>query len=608
METTSRSDHWQNHHWQNHHWQTLGQLLEQQLKTVLPPSIPVTVQCVVKEGVLMVLGQHPAHAVPDPQQTFKTLEKGIRSFAPQVSNPSPDTPDSPKVQLYLRVSGQQQPYAFHAFELTPSLLPPPPPPSPSRLPPPPSSPPPTAIEVAKPHEQAPAFTEPLLPPEPEDVEPQPEPTPSPPRKSRKTILAGLGLGLGAALVGVFAYGITRPCVLGGCDALATAQQLNWESTQILQKPDAARSLPVAQEKLTTAIRSLDSIPPWSPQRSEAQTLQTTYRTQLTTLEQLTTAQQKVTTATQQTQKPPLSVQEWQAVQKLWKEAIDALKQIPKENPYHSYAQTQLKDYRARLRTVDQQASVERQATDNLTEAKRMVQIAEARQGVSQNLESWQLTQVTWQGAIDRLKKVPKSTTVYKESQELLAIYQPKFVTARNQWSKEQLSARAYNQAMSVAKQAEALEQKQQWPQAVDRWRSAINLTRQVLQGTESYDQAQLLLDEYRGKLSAAESTLQVSQTLQQARTDLKRTCSLSVRVCDYTVAPELIRVNLTRTYMQKLIGTAETARRFRDPNAQVQVSNHLETLFTAFRTISDNAQIPIEIYNPDGVMMVRYPK
>jgi hypothetical protein len=46
--------------------------------------------------------------------------------------------------------------------------------------------------------------------------------------------------------------------------------------------------------------------------------------------------------------------------------------------------------------------------------------------------------------------------------------------------------------------------------------------------------------------------------------------------------------------------TALNAQVRGDSNAQAGVVNHILTLGEALEAISDNARIPVEVYNPDG--------
>lgn len=89
----------------------LGQLLQSSLESRLSQPVPIEVWCRLQEDTLMVLAQHPADVELNPQQTFDFFEQTIleqqQSFSQQV-------------KLYLRASGQKQPYASYSFVVEPA--------------------------------------------------------------------------------------------------------------------------------------------------------------------------------------------------------------------------------------------------------------------------------------------------------------------------------------------------------------------------------------------------------------------------------------------------------------------------------------------------------
>ncbi|NET09698.1 MAG: hypothetical protein F6K16_34345, partial [Symploca sp. SIO2B6] len=84
-----------------------------QIQTLLG-DIPITIQCVLKEGRLVVLGQHTVHQTLNSGSVLVRLERSIQALNIRFAQ---------QVRIYLRVAGQKQPYAHHRFILTP---PPPP--------------------------------------------------------------------------------------------------------------------------------------------------------------------------------------------------------------------------------------------------------------------------------------------------------------------------------------------------------------------------------------------------------------------------------------------------------------------------------------------------
>lgn len=100
-------------------WATLGQTLQQLLRQQWL-SQSLLVRCAVRDGTLLVLAEHLLHVEPDLEETFTRLEATIRVLLPEAllaENIATLPPELP-VQLLLRISGYQQPYASSVFYYT----------------------------------------------------------------------------------------------------------------------------------------------------------------------------------------------------------------------------------------------------------------------------------------------------------------------------------------------------------------------------------------------------------------------------------------------------------------------------------------------------------
>ncbi|MEB3337646.1 MAG: hypothetical protein VKJ46_09300 [Leptolyngbyaceae bacterium] len=417
------------------------------------------------------------------------------------------------------------------------------------------------------------------------------------------MVAGIGVGL-LALLGGF-YAVTRPCVIGSCSALTTAQQLGQQSVQSLQQQPAP-NLDTVRQKLAEATQMLETIPAWSRHHQSAQTLIQTYQVQSAEIAQLTQATDQAQLAIQKGQSPPHPPQTWTEIQGLWQGAIAQLQKVPSNSTTYAFAQRQLKVYQANLGIINQRLASETQAEKQLNAAKATLRLAETRQGIAQSPDSWRQVQVTWQVAIKALEQVPKGTTAYQEAQELQAIYQPKLAAARDRATKEQISAQSYNRALSFANQAQTYEKQNQTTPAIAAWSNAVANINQVATDTFYALQAQPLASSYSQSLQQLEEKLRTASIFQKTQTDLSRTCAGSPQICTYTLTPTLITVQLTAPYMQTITRTVFTARYNRDSNTQVEIRSHLKTLQVALEAISTNSGIPIELYNPTNVLMGRY--
>ncbi|OLP18812.1 hypothetical protein BST81_08735 [Leptolyngbya sp. 'hensonii'] len=600
----------------SHDLRTLSLVLQEHLQSVLTHSEPIQIQCVVRQDILMVLGQHSAAMVPDPQQTLQVLEHELRSLQPVFNNGS-----SQMVRLYLRVLGQPQPYMFHEFTIEPQaavlsvsdqemkiLTEDFPIPEENALE---SHLEPLigiSPETESPGDEAGALTYPLEDPlhlaEPVLAQPMVQPDLPPRRRSPLWLIAGGGLGIMGLLGGM--YMLTRPCVIGTCEAIQTAQTLNQEAAQQVQQARSEQDVIQARKKLEVALENLAAIPSWSNQRSNAQALSQTYQAEVEVLDRVIAAQKQAMTAAQKSANPPHPLQDWLEIEGLWKAAIAELVQVPKEHPAYALAQRKQVEYSANLAVVQKRIQAERQSQENLKQGRATARVAETLQGIAQNLESWRQVQSTWQIAVASLQKIPQGTAAYSEAQAFLKDYQAQLLKARNHATSEQLAEKAYKQAVKLAGDAKSFEQKGQWSLAVASWREAVNQTQQVPADTFYANEAQPLTQQYTESLTAAEENLRQVALIQKTRVDLSRTCSGPIQICDYTVTANLIKVKLTVAYMRALMRTGITAQSKGDVNAQIRVNEHLQTLQAALEAISENSGIPIEIYSANDSLMGRY--
>jgi hypothetical protein len=100
------------------HWSTLEQTLQASLRQQWLKSQPLQIRCAVREGTLLVLAEHLLHVEPDPEVIFTSLEAAIRVLLPealQTENAALQLSNELRVQLLLRISGYQQPYASRIF-------------------------------------------------------------------------------------------------------------------------------------------------------------------------------------------------------------------------------------------------------------------------------------------------------------------------------------------------------------------------------------------------------------------------------------------------------------------------------------------------------------
>jgi hypothetical protein len=556
------------------------------------------IRCGVRQEKLLVLAQYPT-LMPDMDQIFAVLEQTIRQMPWSAIAITPGQ-DALPVQLLLQVIGQK-PYAARTFWLEPAQV----------LESPSSIESTSQIVPFKPSivESAALIPEVMILEVKAEI---PDPTLSPalppsqqsPQVNPTLLIAGAIIGL-TAFVGSF-YMLTRPCVLGECIPLQSAERLSQTALQTVQSTTLAQAVVNAYDQLIEANYLVGTIPPWSKQYAIAQTRLQTYAAQAEGLEQIVSALRQGQTAVEKGQNPPHSLQTWQEIQALWQQAIAQLKQVPANSPVNDLAERKRVEYQANLTTLNQRIAIERQAQAKVVVARNTARIAEAREGIANSLATWQLTHATWQTAVNLLQQIPQSTMAQAEAQQLLAIYQPRLSAARDRQTQEEISAKFYDQALALANRARLLEQQNQWSQSANQWQDALVNAQQVLHNTSYYLQAQSLVNAYTAAHTRSQEILRAAILMQSTAADLSRTCAGTPKICDYSFTDKVIRVNITADYDRAVEQTIARTQLTGDSDLQNTTTDHVNFLLRALAAIGKNANTPIELYNSDGSLFGSY--
>ena len=268
--------------------------MQNRLQSEFPEAVSLQVRCAIKDGNLIVFTQQPqSDVILDPEPTFASLHLTLQSLQPLVTKP---------VQLYLKLAGQQQPYATYSFTLLPPVslqvkelagL---------KTREDNSVSPAEKYETDKIWDETPQALESdvarmteadfdrmatLSSDLPSQVVPvmqfsygnegerSPEGDAAKARTRAKkfpmlALVAFAGVALSACLSGVNL--LTSACVIGECKPIQTAQQLGQEASFAKKGAVSEQHLRVAQQHLAEATAALHKIPPWSPHYREAQQL------------------------------------------------------------------------------------------------------------------------------------------------------------------------------------------------------------------------------------------------------------------------------------------------------------------------------------------------
>lgn len=592
--------------------QGLGQLLQERLRSQIPNGNKLKIGCAISNETLVVLLQHPPKVEFDPEITFAAIEKSLQSLRPQATEP---------VKLYLRVSGQQQAYAKHDITLHPAELV-------------------TIANTSYNQVNSNNWSErkefPVSASHSLDAIGLTNHNLSqhltnlhnngallgirqPAQKSEgfsakvRSLLADIPvplqvLGGGVALATLFSstYMLTRPCVIGECPALQTAQQLSKVANHLTQRVNSQPDILAVQQQLMEANNSLKAIPRWSFHYQEASQLSQNLSVRSATLDQISAALEKAAAATKKGESLPHTVQKWQEIQALWQQAIAILTNIPANSSLFGLAQQKLVAYQTNLQAVNQHLNLEQQASKKLLQAKNTILLAKTREDTARSSQAWQKVKATWQSAIAILSSIPKTTTAYTEAQQLQANYRTEIEVASDRATKEQMSAKAFSEAMSKANLAQKDEQQNQISLALSNWNQALNSAKQVPGGTQYYNQSLPLIASYTSAIQQAGAKLKVANVLQLARSDINRICSGKIQVCKYTLNNQLMMVQLTSGYEQAVERNYISAKLHPDSKNQVGSAWQYHKLKQALEAISDKANVPLQVYESDGSPLHNY--
>jgi len=630
--------------------ETLERLLQHTLQMDLLYVVPLQVECLPWEDILVVVVQHVPQITPNSYQVFHLLEQTIKGAGWSLNQ---------QVQIYLRIEGEKEPYNNHIFLL----------PRPVNL---------MGFglsssgkngevedsgnsrsvnqdadldldnnlddlddlddELADSRSGGDGEANPEVTPRSIDLdallrgEPQPQPReqvkielqiPPPANaearaserlnrlkkrqraKQMPLIFTGLvGAILGAGLIGFVVLG--RPCVLGKCEAIARARQLSEKSQVALNPLASGKEVLLAQKELETAIAALQGIPFWSSYYKPAQEDLKTYVAKAQKLEQIIIALKQAAKASDMAQKLPIPEPQWQEIQQIWREAIAQLETIPKDGATYPLAQAKLTQYKENLRAVNLRLAEEQQAVKALRSAKETADIAQVRQGVAQFLSDWQEVTNNWRNALARLEEIPTTTTAYVNAQELKQSYTAKWQFAGDRTQQEQIAQKFFDQANKSANAAQKFGSENQWTLAMSSWQNALDYIQQVQPNTSAAARTPQLIQSYNNSLKQAQANLNLANIRQRAKIDLDRTCNGNPPICSYEVVDNLIRVRLAATYTEQLRQTAIVATVRGDSKTHAGVIQHINTLQKALQAISQNNRLGLEIYDANGYLISAY--
>jgi hypothetical protein len=552
--------------------QALGQALHSVLQQDVP--VPVDVRCVMKQGKLLVLAQHPPDISLDAKRVFALLKTAIKSHRDDLLYPLLADTSTLPVQLYLRVQDQPQPYAFYPFQLD--------------LDPEESL---DSRDLMSSLDETPASWDST----PEDVPATPG---SPPKRSRRLWLGLLIAGV-VVLGGAAAYLLTRPCVIGGCRPLEQAETLFTQSQQAMAQVESADDVRAVYEQLVEARYLTTRVPQWSGYHETAQAQRDRYDRHTEAISRVMSAQRDAFAAAQRSQNPPHPIPTWEEIRDLWESAIAHLEAVPADSPIADFAQRKLAEYQSNLAVINQRIEQEQDAQSRVRSAREMAQRATDQESSAIMADQWQSAYTAWQIAIDILKPIPAQTMSHAEAQQLLSIYNTRVADLRDRLSQEERSTAIYRQSLQLANQASTYEQQEQWSRAVSTWQDALSQVQQVPVDSSYHEQMQPLVNSYSLALEDAQQNLRLAIAAQRAQAELDKLCAGPTPPCTYQVSRNRTEVWLTIPQT--------TAIPFPQPDRPGTVLNPpLETLLHQIAQVGTLANVEIDVYTAEGNLFGRY--
>ncbi|PSR14092.1 hypothetical protein C8255_24590 [filamentous cyanobacterium CCP3] len=617
--------------------------------------------CSERGGRLLLLAEHSAPEVDDPNDLLKELEAAFRDLVPAVGLPDADwaVAGALSVRIYLKLKAAAQPYAIHTFTWQPEdavavVFPTEPAVAEAIAPESAQSLGQSSGQASGQAAEAKGWAEAMpLPPNPADADGHsggqsraeatgssvdgapvtglgfsdaalalPDTAVQPPEGpgwvQRGQRWAGLGMrslryywsyGLAALILvgsGAFAYALSRPCVVGSCDRIEQAAEFSDLAQATLVGSPNGDDLVTAQADLQTAIDLLDPVPSWSSHYDAVQVDLQRYQDSIASLNAIIQGQAIATEAANLSQNPPHPVERWVKVHLLWQQAIDWLASVPADSSAYDYSQQKLYEYRANHSAIGRRIVAEEEAEANFSTAIQTGDLARQRMETANSLAGWQLATKEWQAAIKGLSLIPQGTMVYNEAQAQLKDYQQQLSRVTNRATLEEAGASNYHQAVQAARAAAAYEAKGQWTLALQQWRQAVASAQQIPTDTILAEEGAVLLETYQPALANAQTRLRNAVALQSLTTTLAQLCEFSATPCTVREDPSQIRVILSSQYAEPLrqaITPPAADGTFAFTN---QLSASAQQLIEQIITTSHQVDRQVAVYDAHGGFVARY--
>ncbi len=612
--------------------------LSQRLQSCLADS-PVNVQCAVREGHLIVLGQHSDDVTLDASEIFYSLEHNIQALHLKFTQ---------QVRLYLRIMGERYPYAHSWFTIQPSL-------SPSQA----SAP--QVKQAIAPSQLRLSLADQAIAPTQQRVS---QAKSKPLVESRAWVDDDETDDTFVDRLSSFETTTVEVDPLGG--------RLNDQASASSAETPAAVQVLTLQNSRSLGDRLLENWQTWSeslqrrrsPQSEPSQGIASHIPTEsqlassyihrrerwsdrldtrlsialgITTLgtlggfyvssqscvvgecPELETAQ----ALNQEISDDMQNVASWDdldSIQQSIQRGISLLEPIPLWSRHSQESQPLLDIYQSQASLVEQLIAVEQ-----LTTA-----ADSSQQTPIYTTDEWVSVRSLWQSTITQLSAIPPDSDLFEFAQQRLTIHQQQLAQVERQIQSEEEAASVLNLAQSTAQLAQARQQAaqspQDWQNVQTLWTNALEQLRQVPENSIAALDAKRQLDFYKTSLDSVNQRLGTaipilestpisaevmptaaevavgSPSNQEVETALNQICIGGSRFCRVLSTNEVIRVQLDLDYADA-ISEAQTSNNRR---LGAIATHHQKLLREALKTTSSRFGLPLELYNSDETLLEEF--
>ncbi|MGY6529939.1 MAG: hypothetical protein ACXITR_08420 [Cyanobacterium sp.] len=417
-------------------------------------------------------------------------------------------------------------------------------------------------------------------------------------------IISLTIGLIFMIGGALVFYFTRPCVVGECLLIPDAQESVDNSLLTINEDMTRADLAELQLNLIAINLKLGNIPSWSDSYDQAQTLIIENQVVIDDLEILLQSLQLTENAQQMSAKLPLSKDEWTRVEDFWVEAIALMESV--NNPFLTpWINNKLDEYNNILIAVQDSIAQEIIADQLLSEAQQLAQQNEELINNISSLEELKIVATNWQSAIDKIREIPLLTTAETQREDLIEQYNQSLTQIQATIRQEEIANNLYGQIQNKIIQAQNAETNNQWTNAVNHWQEITNLIAQFPENTSKQPQLENVKQTAEQKLSQAQEELKQAINRQNAREELAKICEGSGKICDYSVENNRMKVTLTSDYLRNIARITEQSAHRANNETDVLI-NHISQVEKNYRYLSSKYGMPLEVYNPQQILIVRY--